>query len=167
MLIAKNARTLRELHSQLREGRVDKRYWAAVHGRWPAYRRVASAPLAKRHTPSGERIVKVEAEGKPARTDFRVLERFHGATLVEAKPISGRTHQIRVHCQHSGHAILGDTKYQNEQACELAENLGLKRLFLHAQAISFELAGHVISLECPLGEDLKATLHGLRAKGQR
>ena len=167
VLIAKNARTLRDLHAQLREDKVDKRYWALVEGRWPAYQRKVSAPLAKRHTPSGERIVRVDAEGKTALTEFRVLERFQGATLIEAKPISGRTHQIRVHCQHGGHTILGDSKYENDRSRTLGEALGLKRLFLHAKAISFQLEGQRVSLECPLSHDLQLPLNALGSKGQR
>lgn len=162
VLVAKNARTLRELHHQLRNDRVDKRYWALVAGKWPAYRRLVTAPLAKHHTASGERIVKVDAVGKSAETEFRVLERFTTATLLEAKPVTGRTHQIRVHAQHSGHPILGDTKYETELARRCCENAPIRRLFLHAQAITFSLATETISLQCPLSAELEAVLDFFR-----
>lgn len=162
VLVAKNARTLRELHHQLRDDRVDKRYLALVAGKWPAYRASVAAPLAKHHTASGERIVRVDANGKQAETRFRVLERFANATLLEAKPVTGRTHQIRVHTQHSGHPILGDCKYETELARRCCENAPIKRLFLHAQAITFTVASETISLECPLSAELEAVLHFFR-----
>ncbi len=162
VLIAKNARTLRELHQQLRNDLVDKRYLALVAGRWPAYRASVSAPLAKHHTISGERIVKVTADGKAAETTFRVLERFAGATLIEAKPVTGRTHQIRVHSLHCGHPILGDTKYETELSRRCCAGAPIKRLFLHAGGISFKLAGEKIMLECPLSDELEAVLDFFR-----
>jgi 23S rRNA pseudouridine955/2504/2580 synthase len=164
VLVAKNARTLRALHEQLRNDAVDKRYLALVAGKWPAYQKSVSAPLAKRHTPSGERIVKVATEGKAAKTEMQVVERFPGATLIEAKPVSGRTHQIRVHTQHIGHPILGDSKYQNDQSQAVSATAGLKRLFLHARAIAFELGGERYELECPLDAELESVLRGLRSQ---
>jgi len=162
VLVAKNARTLRELHQQLRNDLVDKRYFALVAGKWPAYRASVSAPVAKHHTVSGERIVKVAADGKAAETTFRVLERFAGATLIEAKPVTGRTHQIRVHTLHSGHPILGDTKYETELSRRCCAAAPIKRLFLHAGAISFRLGGEKIMLECPLSDELEAVLDFFR-----
>lgn len=166
VLIAKNARVLRELHQQLREDRVDKRYWALVAGKWPAYHKSVSAPLVKRQTASGERIVKVAADGKAAKTDIRVLERLPSATLVEAKPISGRTHQIRVHAQHVGHPILGDSKYQSDRSIQATADANLKRLFLHAKAIAFDVAGERYEIECPLGDELESVLARLRSQRQ-
>jgi 23S rRNA pseudouridine955/2504/2580 synthase len=118
--------------------------------------------LAKHHTGSGERIVKVDVGGKSAETMFRVLERFRSATLIEAKPVTGRTHQIRVHALHSGHPILGDTKYETELSRRSCVNAPIKRLFLHASAISFRLAKQSISLECPLSAELEAVLDFFR-----
>ena len=112
-----------------------------------------------------KRIVKVALEGKAAKTEMQVVERFPGATLIEAKPVSGRTHQIRVHTQHIGHPILGDSKYQNEQSQAVSATAGLKRLFLHARAIAFELGGERYELECPLDAELESVLSRLR--GQR
>jgi 23S rRNA pseudouridine955/2504/2580 synthase len=167
VLIAKNARTLRELHEQLRTDRIDKRYLALVAGKWPAYRTSVAAPLAKHHTASGERIVKVDVNGKTSETQFRVLERLPGATLIEAKPITGRTHQIRVHTQHSGHPILGDTKYETELSARCAVSAPVRRLFLHAGALSFTLKGVKTSLACPLSEELEAVLDFFRQQRQR
>lgn len=167
VLVAKNARTLRELHEQLRTDRIDKRYLALVAGKWPAYRTSVAAPLAKHHTASGERIVKVDVNGKASETQFRVLERLPGATLIEAKPITGRTHQIRVHTQHSGHPILGDTKYETELSARCAVSAPVRRLFLHAGALSFTVKGVKTSLACPLSEELEAVLDFFRQQRQR
>ena len=132
-------------------------------GSWPAAQRVIDAPLEKNVLQSGERMVRVSREGKRAITEFRVLERFEGATLVEASPITGRTHQIRVHALHAGHPILGDPKYATDKADGLAASIGLRRLFLHAASLRFELeAGQPIVLEAPLGEELEGALSRLR-----
>ena len=162
VLIAKNARVLRELHAQLRANQVDKVYWACTVGKWPAYQRSVSAPLAKAHAPSGERTVRVSTNGKRSRTEFKVIERFQQASLLEVKPISGRTHQIRVHVQHVGHPILGESKYMCEKSQELTVSIGLKRLFLHAKSLSFELSGEHFELNCPIDQELESVLARLR-----
>ena len=95
---------------------------------------------------------------------MRVLERFPDATLIEAKPISGRTHQIRVHTQHIGHPILGDNKYQNDQSESRSSTIGLKRLFLHAAAIQFEVNNQRYDLSCPLDPELESVLSKLRTE---
>jgi 23S rRNA pseudouridine955/2504/2580 synthase len=162
VLIAKNARVLRELHAQLRANEVDKIYWACTAGKWPAYQKSVSAPLAKTHAPSGERIVRVSPDGKRSRTEFKVIERFQQASLLEVKPISGRTHQIRVHVQHVGYPILGESKYLSDESGALTQRIGLKRLFLHAKSISFKLSGEHYELNCPIDQELESVLARLR-----
>ncbi len=163
ILLAKRAVVLRELHRQLREKHIDKRYLALVQGKWPAASRVISAPLEKNVLQSGERVVKVTAEGKASTTEFAVLERLQEATLLEVRPITGRTHQIRVHARHAGHPLLGDQKYSNPVAEGLARRLGLKRLFLHAVSLRFTLEGSVeFDLHAPLDTVLESALKKLR-----
>ncbi len=163
ILIARKASVLRDLHKQLREDRVDKRYLALVAGEWPRSRRRIEAPLAKNTLRSGERMVRVSKEGKPSVSEFAVIERFGRATLMEAKPVTGRTHQIRVHAQYAGHALLGDEKYADDNGAALARELGLKRLFLHAQSLTFRLqGGGRLKLEAPLDQDLRKILEKLR-----
>ena len=112
---------------------------------------------------SGERMVRVSREGKAALTEFKVIERLGGATLLEARPVTGRTHQIRVHARHAGHPLLGDDKYSNAESEKLTRQFGLKRLFLHAAALRFTLEGTgELGLEAPLAEELEAILVGLR-----
>jgi 23S rRNA pseudouridine955/2504/2580 synthase len=165
VMIAKRASTLRELHALLRGDGVDKRYLALVAGKWPAHRARVEASLEKTALPSGERIVRVTPEGRRSLTDFRVVERYRGATLVEAKPVTGRTHQIRVHAQHAGHPILGDPKYGSEEQFALAKAHGLKRLFLHAQRLEFRLGGRRYYFEAQLDEELLAVCESFDTKG--
>ena len=139
ILIAKRAAILRELHRQLREKHVDKRYLALVAGKWPKAVRVVDAPLQKNVLQSGERMVRVAQDGKRAITEFSVVERLPGATLLEVRPITGRTHQIRVHAQHAGYSLLGDLKYTDARSEDMAKRVGLKRLFLHAASLRFTL----------------------------
>lgn len=162
IMVARKPGVLKELHRLLREDKVDKRYLALVAGRWSSSRRFVEAPLKKNTLQSGERMVRVDREGKPARTDFAVVERFDEATLVEARPVTGRTHQIRVHAQQAGHPILGDEKYGDRDANAGAAKLGLKRLFLHAASLQLRLGERRLQIEAPLDKKLVAFLEKLR-----
>lgn len=163
ILIAKRSVILRELHRQLREKHIDKRYLALVAGKWPKAVRVVDAPLEKNVVQSGERMVRVSREGKRAITEFSVVERLHGATLVEARPITGRTHQIRVHAQHAGFSLLGDKKYSDDRSEDLTRRIGLKRLFLHAASLRFSLPDvGELSLQAPLDPILEKILDNIR-----
>ena len=163
LLVARRPATLRELHRQLRGDEVEKRYLALVAGNWPASLRVVEAPLEKNVLQSGERMVRVSREGRPSRTEFSVIERLHGATLVEARPVTGRTHQIRVHAKHAGYPLAGDDKYGDERTEALAAAIGLRRLFLHACFLSFTLpdVGR-LELRAALDPDLEMALEKLR-----
>ena len=148
LMIAKKRSMLRHLHEALRADGVDKRYMALVRGRWPASRKQVDAPLQKSNVRSGERMVEVNPEGKEALTLFKVIRRFSDyATLIEASPITGRTHQIRVHALYAGHAIAGDTKYGDESFSKEVREMGCKRLFLHACDLKFTLPdGEVLAV---------------------
>jgi 23S rRNA pseudouridine955/2504/2580 synthase len=163
IMIANRPAALRELHRQLRENVVDKHYLALVGGSWPRSLRRVEAPLEKNILRSGERMVRVSREGKPAVTEFQVLERLADATLIEAKPVTGRTHQIRVHAQHAGFPLLGDEKYASETSMEQARRLGLRRLFLHAWRLHLSLpATGKLELEAGLDPDLESILERIR-----
>ena len=161
IMVAKRASTLRELHQLLRGDGVDKRYLALVHGKWPAHRVRVEASLEKSGLSSGERVVRVSVDGRRSITDFRVLERLNGATLIEAKPVTGRTHQIRVHAQHAGHPIMSDPKYASEGQLSEAKSIGLKRLFLHAHRLSFKLDGKQYEFEAPMDAELREVCDSL------
>ncbi|MEG3766961.1 23S rRNA pseudouridine(955/2504/2580) synthase RluC [Alteromonas sp. 14N.309.X.WAT.G.H12] len=163
ILIAKKRSALRHLHAQLRTGQMDKRYHALVAGQWPTNRFKVKAPLQKNVLQSGERLVSVSESGKPSETRYRILQQFNGATLVEASPITGRTHQIRVHCLHAGHPIACDNKYGDTAFDEQMKNYGLRRLFLHAASIQFIHPGteEQVRFQAPLDTQLTQTLKQL------
>jgi 23S rRNA pseudouridine955/2504/2580 synthase len=165
LMIAKKRSMLRHLHEALRGDGVDKRYLALVRGSWPTAKKQVRAPLMKNNLRSGERMVEVNVEGKDALTEFRIVRRFGDfATLVEASPITGRTHQIRVHAKHAGHSIAGDSKYGDEEFTREIRELGGKRLFLHAHALRVTLPdGSQLSVEAPVDEMWAATLERLGA----
>ncbi|MGI9277171.1 MAG: 23S rRNA pseudouridine(955/2504/2580) synthase RluC [Endozoicomonas sp.] len=168
LMIAKKRSMLRYLHNQFQEDRISKIYNALVVGRWPSRKLLVNAPLQKNTLQSGERMVRVDLEGKRSKTRYRVLERYSHqqgqATLVEASPITGRTHQIRVHCLHAGYPILGDDKYGDDEGNRRYKQLGLKRLFLHASSLELVMPeGQSLKIEAPLPEDLQELLAGLSA----
>ena len=163
IMIAKRRPVLREIHRQLREGTVDKRYLALVPGHWPKNCRVVDAPLFKFKLPSGESVVRVAKEGKAAVTRFSIVERFDNATLIEARPVTGRTHQIRVHAQYVGFPLLGDEKYSIDRDDEFCKEIGLKRLFLHARYLGVVLPNlGRVEWEAPLDRNLETILGKLR-----
>ncbi len=164
LLIAKRKQALRELHRIFREDRVDKRYLALLNGVWRRPREMVDVSLRKFVLRGGERFVKVDREGKPSRTEFRTLERFTEATLVEARLLTGRTHQIRVHAAYLGHPILGDTRYGDEEANRRWRGKGLKRLFLHAWRLELPhpADGSRLRLEAPLDAELEYLLEALK-----
>jgi len=162
LMIAKSRRVLKALHEQLQLRTVEKIYWALVEGHWQDHE-VVSAPLSKSHLSSGERFVRVSEDGQPSITEFKVLQRFSETTLIEARPKTGRTHQIRVHAAFAGHPIVGDEKYGKRDFNQYMKQQGCKRLFLHAQGISFRLPGYpdLISVEAPLDAAWQASITGL------
>ncbi|MGK4333331.1 23S rRNA pseudouridine(955/2504/2580) synthase RluC [Lonsdalea quercina] len=164
LLVAKKRSTLRALHEQLRSKGMQKDYLALVRGQWQSHCKVVQAPLLKNILQSGERIVRVNSEGKPSETRFKVEERFEHATLVKASPVTGRTHQIRVHTLHAGHPIAFDDRYGDRDFDGQLAGTGLKRLFLHAQALKFEHpnTGETLRVEAPLDGELRRCLQVLR-----
>ncbi|WP_096086515.1 RluA family pseudouridine synthase [Agaribacterium haliotis] len=161
IMIAKKRRMLKYLQDLLREaGSIQKTYWALVDGRWPRRLTMVDAALYKREARGGERYVEVNGrEGKASKTRFQLLKHYREASLVEAKPLTGRTHQIRVHAKHAGHALVGDDKYGAESFNRLMRNKGFKRLFLHAKALSLPLPnGERLEVEAELPEELHKAL---------
>lgn len=162
LLVAKKRSLLRNLHDQLRNKLTDKRYLALLQGCWRDGERVIDKPLLKNVLTSGERIVRVNEQGKTARSIVRPLECRDIASLVEMEPVTGRTHQLRVHAASVGHAIAGDEKYGDEEFNKLMRKSGLKRLFLHARSISFENnQGQGMTFTAPLPGELNAVLKKL------
>jgi len=165
LLLSKRRSTLRELHRSLRERTVTKRYATLLVGRLEHRERKVDAPLCKNLLHGGERVVCIDPRaGKPARTQFRPMRRLGDFTLAEAEPLTGRTHQIRVHAAHLGAPVAGDEKYGDAAANRRLRGLGLDRLFLHASALVFRPSHRdcPLSLEAPLPPELEAVLERLR-----
>ena len=164
LLIAKRRSALTNLHAQLREGRAQKFYLALVKGRWSPKRQSVTLPLHKYvRASSGERRVRVDAEGQAAHTVFRLQKGFAGFSLLEAELKTGRTHQIRVHLAHLGFPIAGDDKYGDFELNKDLSRKGLKRMFLHARSVivTNPTSGTPATYEAPLPMDLTRFLDAL------
>lgn len=161
LLIAKKRSALRHLQAQFREKTVQKYYFALTMGNWKPSMKKVTAPLLKNEVNS---IVRVNPNGKPSETRFKVLEQFEQATLVQASPITGRTHQIRVHAQYVGHPLAWDDRYGDPRFDAYTKKFGLNRLFLHAANIKFTHPGTeaLMDISAPMDKQLERTLEGLR-----
>ncbi len=165
ILAAKSDKVRRALQRQFKDRQVHKAYLALLEGHLqPAYGRI-EAPVGR--DPHHRQRMKVLAGGREAITEYHVLELFAQPmgpvageyTLVEAEPVTGRTHQIRVHLASIGHPVLGDAVYGRRK-----QRLPVPRQFLHARRLEFKhpLTGERLDLEAPLPEDLAQVLALLR-----
>jgi len=162
LILAKRRSTLRMLHERFREGRVEKNYLALVCGDWQSGDRRIDAPLLVTHRQGGERHVIVDAEGKSAQTRFGLSRTFGQYSLLQCQPRTGRTHQIRVHAKFAGHPLAGDDRYGEAAENRKLKKLGLRRMFLHAQSISFpDEHGNDRHFTAPLAADLARFLDRL------
>jgi len=169
LLIAKRRSFLIHFQNQLRHRKMNKEYVAIVSGRWQKEFKRVDAPLLKKELPSGERIVVVDKAGKPSETRFSLLEHL-GTTnqysFIKAKPVTGRTHQIRVHARHCHCPLLGDEKYSNLEADhEILKKLKIKTFMLHAQRLSFTLpeSEERVQVEAPLPKTMEFVVNSLRS----
>lgn len=161
ILVAKKRTVLLGLQRMLvNKNGISKRYLALVHGKWPASIIEVDAPLKKFERQSGERMVMVDNEGKSSLTRTKLLGAGAHYSLIEAEPITGRTHQIRVHCQFQGYSIAGDEKYTDKVQQSIDKQQGIKRLCLHAHRLSFRHpeSGEALNLMAPLDEELLGLL---------
>ena len=162
LLIAKKRSVLKNLHEQLSQHQMEKRYTALVKGTWSKKRHTIDAPLYQ-----NSRYTVVDAKGKEAISHFQPLKNFHQqdfeASLVEVLIETGRTHQIRAHAKHAGHPIAGDDKYGDPRFDAEIKTKGLKRLFLHAHQLTFTnpLTNEIQKVQAPLTQDLQDFLKQL------
>ena len=159
LVMAKRRSALRELHERFREGKVEKNYLALVVGDWQYGEQLIDVPLLVQNRKGGERHVIVSDKGKEAQTRVSLSRTYGIYSLLQCAPATGRTHQIRVHLQHAGHPIAGDDRYGDEEANKAAKQLGLTRLFLHAQSLAFaDDSGNELHFTAPLADDLERFL---------
>lgn len=156
LMISKKRSTLKLLQDYLRDGKIRKTYQAIVKGQVLLDQQLVDAPLLRYELPNGERRVRVSIDGKPSQTIWKVAERFKQATLVNASPLTGRTHQIRVHGLVLGHPLVGDDKYGHDVVWN---GPAAKRLCLHA--VSLEIPGYSM-IKADLPEDMKKLIDQLR-----
>ena len=156
LLLAKKRAALTKMHALMRDGAVEKRYFALVKGVWPDKKRAVKLKLHKFLTEAGERRVTVSTDGQTAHTIFHLRQAGAEYSLLEAELKTGRTHQIRVHLAHLGYPIAGDDKYGDFPLNKQLAKQGLKRMFLHAFSLDFEhpLTGERLHLEAPLPPEL-------------
>ncbi len=139
VLLAKNS----HIHSKLQQEAPQKIYRALVYGQ-PQDSGTIHEPIARREKPSLLRYV--SPEGKPSRTEFRVLQRYAGCALLELIPITGRTHQLRVHCAYIGHPILGDPQYSSEASRTFSGKLSHQLLQAYSLCFRHPVTGEALEL---------------------
>jgi len=163
LLVAKRRAVLRDLHAQLREREMGKRYLALVAGRWPFGAKTIDLPLKTNLKQGGERVVRVHSEGQHAVTTFKPIEQFGKiATLLDVDLGTGRTHQIRVHAAHAGYPVAGDEKYGDREKDAKLKEYGLTRMFLHAASLTFRKGEQPFTVTAPLPPELQAVVDQLR-----
>ena len=146
VVIGKNS----HIHALLQQTDLQKTYQARIFGCLPEERGIIDAPIDRRPLPSLLRYI--SSTGKPSRTRYRVLERFDGHSLVELEPLTGRTHQLRLHCAHLGCPILGDPQYGTAESQRYSEQFGYAYQRLCAKRIEFThpLTGEQVRIESKL-----------------
>ena len=178
MIFACNAETHRELSIKFEKGEINKIYLALVNGVPPQSAGVIDMPLSlnTNHRPK----MVIDGAGKPSQTSYRLLETFGKFSLMEARPLTGRMHQIRIHFAHLGTPLAYDPIYGNKQPIMLSdikrnyhystrkeESPLIERLTLHALQISFALSGDKsYCFTAELTKDFRNTIRSLR-KWQR
>jgi 23S rRNA pseudouridine955/2504/2580 synthase len=168
LVLAKRRSALRQLHARFRDGEVEKNYLGLAIGDWQLGEQLIDRPLLVTHRKGGERHVVVSNEGKSAETRVQLSRKYGKYSLLQCAPLTGRTHQIRVHLEHMDHPLAGDERYGDSEANRAAKKLGLKRLFLHAQSIAFpDDSGNELHFTSPLADDLERFLQRLSGRDRR
>jgi len=132
LLLAKHRQALLAMQRCLQDNSLKKTYIAAVKGNWPRQTRQIRHPLKKTRLANGERRVYVDSGGKSALTLVEVVQSGEDLSIIQVEIVTGRTHQIRVHCQAEGHEIAGDSKYGDANFNRSMRQRNIKRLMLHA-----------------------------------
>jgi 23S rRNA pseudouridine955/2504/2580 synthase len=163
LLLAKKRSALVALHEAIRNNQTDKRYVMLAHGDWTEDKKRVRLPLHKYVLPSGERRVAVQEDGQHSETLFYLRKRYGEFSLLEAKLVTGRTHQLRVQLSHLGHPIVGDGKYGDFNVNKLIQKRGLKRMFLHSAETTLKhpLTGEKLKLVAPLPAELRRFLESI------
>jgi 23S rRNA pseudouridine955/2504/2580 synthase len=165
LLIAKKRSALVNMHDMMRHNRIEKKYIMMVEGEWIEPKKTVELMLKKTFTQGGERRVNVtddedDSQNQMSKTIFYLKKSLGTYSLLEAKLITGRTHQIRVQLAHLGFPILGDDKYGDFVLNKALQKKGLKRMFLHAFSMKMKhpLTEELLELKAPLPCELDVFL---------
>ncbi len=161
LVLAKKRSALRQLHQVWRDGKANKYYWLLVQGKVEKETQRVDKPLKKYWLPSGEHRVRVDKDGRAALTVFTRKKIVGSHSFLEAKLLTGRTHQLRVHAASTGHPIIGDERYAGVDVNQIWRQKGVKRLCLHACQLSFVLGDKSYRFDAPWVE-LSSYLEKLR-----
>ena len=161
LLLALTGDALRDLNSQIKENQVEKRYLCLLDGKLKQDRVEVDEPIGQFER-SGQKFMRVDTEGKPAHTTFRLLQHYADFSYTEAQLHTGRTHQIRVHAAHLGLPLAGDDRYSPRARQKFWKKMALKRMFLHAHLVNFYTAdGEQQIVTSPLPLELSGLLEKL------
>jgi 23S rRNA pseudouridine1911/1915/1917 synthase len=173
MVVAHTQKAFTLLKDAFKSREVEKKYLVLAEGKptWEkklselAIRRSESGKFVGRHPKDVETLPEAErAQYRHASTEFTVLQQLGDFTLLEARPKTGRTHQIRVHLRALGHPLIGDRIYASKKSLARVRSLGLDRQFLHAETLSFPhpVTGKHVTFEAPLATELKNFLEKIK-----
>ncbi len=153
LLVARDNGVNRELQQLFRGREISKRYLALLDGAWRGGPKTETAPLMKNKEHAGERRVWVSDEGQSAVSHFNPKAVYANGTLMDIDIETGRTHQIRVHAKHNGHAVLGDTRYGDNRSNAAFKKAGFTRMYLHSMQLAFHWQGEDVVLNAPVDND--------------
>jgi 23S rRNA pseudouridine955/2504/2580 synthase len=167
LILAKSRPALLRVQKALKEGLAEKRYFALLVGQWRGEDRDVDSALISNQLESGERMVEIDDDGKPAKSRFSPKAKYRDCCLCEVQIFSGRTHQIRVHALSLGHPVAGDTKYGDRDSQKFIKELGLKRMFLHSHFLGLpkDEALPKLLINAPMPDELRAVLDKLNRQG--
>ncbi|MCB1647085.1 MAG: RluA family pseudouridine synthase, partial [Pseudomonadales bacterium] len=165
LILCKKRLYLKKIQAVLQDkSSLQKHYQAIVHGRWPKRKQHVDVPIRKNTLKSGERVCIVAADGKPSLTEFSVNRQNDQLSLLDVRPVTGRTHQIRVHAQYLKHPIVGDPKYGNPGLDAVISPLATPRLMLHAARLvlpPLDKGDKVLTVEAPPCERFMSLMNSI------
>ncbi|MBK7231581.1 MAG: RluA family pseudouridine synthase [Saprospiraceae bacterium] len=171
LIFAKNSQTHRSLSLLFEEQKIQKTYLAIVHGKPPFEEGSINSPIA--HSSAGDGRMIIHPKGKPSETLFKLSHAWKKFSQIECKPLTGRTHQIRVHLASIHCPIVADPIYSLKPNLKIDDIKNyvrkgkfeetnpdlIARTALHAHSLKFELNGQSLYFECPLPKDMKAVIN--------
>ena len=162
LLFARHRQSLLAMQSMLQDKSMRKNYCAVVKGNWPRELTEVKLALIKTHLSNGERRMRVDNDGKPAHSRMRLLQEGREFSIIQVELITGRTHQIRVHCQAQGHEIAGDDKYGDTEFNRMMRQRKIRRLMLHAASLELPNSDYTpeVVINAPLPAQFESLMNG-------